>query len=68
MCLCIFYSKDSYVRLLSQRVHDREVYFQPGKLGGTYDSLNMSGALERIAKAKTSLRQQPLGGPKVMLI
>ena len=62
------YSKESYVRLLSQRVHDREVYFQPGRLGGTCDSLNMSGVLEEIAKAKTSLRQQPIGGPKVMFI
>ena len=62
------YSKDRYVHLLSQRVHDREVYYQPERLGGTYDSLSMSGVLASYAKEKTSLRQQPLVGPKVMLI
>ncbi len=53
--------------MLSQRVHKREIYFQPGRLSGV-DALSLHGALEKQAKVKVSLRQQPIGGPKVMFI
>ena len=59
-----FFSKE-HVRILSQNVHNREVYFQPGRLGNI-DALAMHGAIEKYAKVKSSLRQQPIGGPKVM--
>ena len=52
--------------MLSQRVHEREIYVQPGKLVG--DALTLHGALERHVKVKSSLRQQPINGPKIMFI
>ena len=52
--------------MLSQRVHEREVFFQPVRVGG--DALSLHGMLERQAKVKCSLRQQPIGGPKIMFI
>lgn len=52
--------------MLCQSVHNREVYYQPSKMSG--DALSLHSVLERQAKLKCSLRQQPIGGPKVMFI
>ena len=55
------------MRVMSQHVHQREVYLQPSRIGHL-DVLAMHGAVEKHAKTKTSLRQQPTGGPKVMFV
>ncbi len=52
--------------MMSQRVHEREIYVQPSKLQG--DALSLHGNLEKHAKVKCSLRQQPINGPKIMFI
>lgn len=52
--------------MLCQNVHGREVYVQPAGHAG--DALTLHGIIEKHVKAKTSLRQQPIGGPKVMLV
>lgn len=59
------YSKE-HCKMLCQRVHEREIYYQPARLGG--DALTLHAMLERQAKVKCSLRQQPIGGPKIMFI
>ena len=64
--LVFCYSKE-HCRLLTQRVHEREIYFQPGRVSGA-DALSLHGAVEKMAKVKASLRQQPIGGPKIMFI
>ena len=66
MCLSITCqcSKDTYARLLSQRVHDREVYFQPSKpVGGTHDSLAVSDTLEWYAKSNSLFCKEPSQHP-----
>ena len=53
--------------MLSQHVHEREVYLQPSRMGHL-DVLAMHGQVEKYAKTKTSPRQQPTGGPKIMFV
>ena len=52
--------------MLSQNIHGREVYVQPAGHAG--DALTLHGIIEKHVKDKISIRQQPLGGPKVMLV
>ena len=56
-----------HCRVLSQSVFEREVYFQPGKYNNS-DAIAVHALIEKHIKVKTSLRQQPLNGPKVMFI
>ncbi len=69
-CVILFvfvsFSKE-HLRVLSQHVHEREVYLQPSRMGHL-DVLAMHGQVEKYAKTKTSLRQQPTGGPKIMFV
>ena len=65
------YSKE-HCRILSQKVHEREVYFQPGRLGHI-DALTIHGHVEKCAKFKNSFRQQQqqqqqTGNPKMMFL
>ena len=62
---CSIFSKE-HCRMLSQSVHGREVYMQPAGHAG--DALTLHGIIEKHVKSKSSLRQQPINGPKVMFI
>ena len=53
-----FNSKE-HVRMLSQRVMDREVYFNPGRMGHV-DALSILSAIERYAKVKQGPWQEKL--------